>query len=78
MAKTNQEFSGKQKAAIFLLAVGAEVAADVMKRLQEAEVDTLTYEIARLDKITPEDKEKVLQEFQELMMAQGVYHQRWY
>ena len=70
MAKTSQEFSGKQKAAIFLLAVGAEVAADVMKRLQEAEVDTLTYEIARLDKITPEDKEKVLQEFQELMMAQ--------
>ena len=70
MAKTSQDFSGKQKAAIFLLAVGAEVAADVMKRLQEAEVDTLTYEIARLDKITPEDKEKVLQEFQELMMAQ--------
>jgi flagellar motor switch protein FliG len=70
MAKTSNEFSGKQKAAIFLLAVGAEVAADVMKRLQEAEVDTLTYEIARLDKITPDDKEKVLQEFQELMMAQ--------
>ncbi len=67
-AKT--EYSGKQKAAIFLLTVGAEVAADIMKRLSEAEVDTLTYEIARLDKIRPEDKEKVLQEFQELMMAQ--------
>lgn len=67
-AKT--EFSGKQKAAIFLLTVGPEVAADIMKRLSEAEVDTLTYEIARLDKIRPEDKEKVLQEFQELMMAQ--------
>ncbi|MBS0619339.1 MAG: flagellar motor switch protein FliG [Spirochaetes bacterium] len=67
-AKT--EYSGKQKAAIFLLTVGPEVAADIMKRLSEAEVDTLTYEIARLDKIRPEDKEKVLQEFQELMMAQ--------
>jgi len=67
-AKT--EYSGKQKAAIFLLTVGPEVAADIMKRLSEAEVDTLTYEIARLDKIHPEDKEKVLQEFQELMMAQ--------
>ncbi len=65
-----QEFSGKQKAAIFLLAVGAEVAAEVMKRLTEAEVDTITYEIARLEKVTAEDKEKVLQEFQELMMAQ--------
>ncbi|MBN8221534.1 MAG: flagellar motor switch protein FliG [Spirochaetes bacterium] len=67
-AKT--EFSGKQKAAIFLLTVGPDVASDIMKRLSEAEVDTLTYEIARLDKIRPEDKEKVLQEFQELMMAQ--------
>jgi flagellar motor switch protein FliG len=67
-AKT--EYTGKQKAAIFLLTVGPEVAADIMKRLTEQEVDTLTFEIARLDKVSPEDKEKVLQEFQELMMAQ--------
>lgn len=70
MAQKQQEFSGKQKAAIFLLAIGSEVASEVMKKLSEAEVDTLTYEIARLDKVTPEDKERVLQEFQELMMAQ--------
>lgn len=70
MAAGKQEYSGKQKAAIFLLAIGPEVSADVMKRLSEAEVDTLTYEIARLEKVSPEDKEKVLQEFQELMMAQ--------
>ena len=63
-------YSGKQKAGIFLLAIGAEVASDIMKRLNESEVDTLTYEIARLDKVTSEDKEKVLHEFQELMMAQ--------
>ncbi len=65
-----QQFTGKQKAAIFLLAVGSDMASDVMKTLGEAEVDTITYEIARLDKITPEDKEQILQEFQELMMAQ--------
>lgn len=64
------DYSGKQKAAIFLLAVGPDIASEVMKKLSEAEVDTLTYEIARLDKVTPEDKERVLQEFQELMMAQ--------
>jgi len=65
-----QEFTGKQKAAIFMLAVGPEVSAEVMKRLSESEVDTITYEIARLEKISSEDKEAVLQEFQELMMAQ--------
>lgn len=64
------EFSGKQKAAIFLLAVGPEVSAEIMKRLTEGEVDTITYEIARMEKVTAEDKERVLQEFQELMMAQ--------
>ncbi len=69
-AGQKSEFSGKQKAAIFLLAIGNEVGAEVMKKLSESEVDTLTYEIARLDKVTPEDKEMVLQEFQELMMAQ--------
>ncbi len=72
MATTDvkQQFSGKQKAAIFLLAIGPDMASDVMKTLGDAEVDTITYEIARLDKITPEVKEQVLQEFQELMMAQ--------
>lgn len=64
------EFTGKQKGAIFLLAVGPEVSAEIMKRLTEGEVDTLTYEIARMEKVTAEDKERVLQEFQELMMAQ--------
>ncbi len=64
------EFTGKEKAAIFLLTIGPEVAAEVMKQLSETEVDSLTYEIARLDKITPQDKEYILQEFQELMMAQ--------
>ena len=68
MAK--QLFSGKQKAGIFLLAIGPEVAGSIMKRLNESEVDTITYEIARLDRITSEDKEKIIQEFQELMMAQ--------
>ena len=63
-------FNGKQKSAIFMLAVGPDVASQIMKVLSDSEVDTVTYEIARLDKITVEDKEKVLQEFQELMMAQ--------
>ncbi len=69
LAKTN-ELSGKQKAAIFLLAIGPEISAEVMKRLNESDIDTVSYEIARNDKVTPEQKEMVLQEFQELMMAQ--------
>ena len=67
--KTN--LTGRQKAAIFLIAVGSEVSTEIFKHLREDEIEQITFEIARLDKITPEDKEKVLVEFNELMMAQG-------
>lgn len=69
-AKEKRELTGKQKAAIFLLTIGPEAASEVMKHLKESEIETITYEMARIEKITPEEKEKVLQEFQELMMAQ--------
>ncbi len=67
--KTN--LTGRQKAAIFIIAVGSEVSAEIFKHLREDEIEQITFEIARIDKITPEDKEKVLIEFNELMMAQG-------
>lgn len=64
------QLTGKQKAAIFIVSLGQEVASDIMKHLREDEVEQLTFEIARLEKITNEDKERVLEEFQEMMMAQ--------
>jgi len=65
-----KELTGRQKAAIFLVTVGSEVSAEIFKHLREDEIETLTFEIARLDNIDSEDRDKVLQEFQELMMAQ--------
>ncbi|MBE7413200.1 MAG: flagellar motor switch protein FliG [Leptospiraceae bacterium] len=70
MLGKKSSLTGKQKAAIFLIAVGNEVSTEIFKHLREDEIETITFEIARLDKITPEDKEKVLVEFNELIMAQ--------
>ncbi len=71
MLQSKQEqMTGRQKAAIFLIALGPEVAAEIFRHLREEEVETLTFEMARLDKITPSEKERVLVEFNELMMAQ--------
>jgi len=67
--KTN--LTGRQKAGVFLIAIGNDVATEIFKHLREDEIEQITFEIARLDKITPEDKEKVLIEFNEMMMAQG-------
>ncbi len=68
--KRKEKLTGKQKAAIFLVTVGSEVSSEIFKYLREDEVEQLTFEIARLDKVEPEDKDQVLMEFQELMMAQ--------
>ncbi|HOX18636.1 MAG TPA: flagellar motor switch protein FliG, partial [Spirochaetales bacterium] len=64
-----KELSGRQKAAIFLVSLGSEISSEIFKHLREDEIETLTFEIARLDAIEPEQKDAVLMEFQELMMA---------
>ncbi|GHV94117.1 flagellar motor switch protein FliG [Spirochaetia bacterium] len=67
--KTGKEYTGRQKAAIFLVTIGSEVSAEIFKYLREDEIETLTFEIARLETIDSEQKDAILQEFQELMMA---------
>jgi flagellar motor switch protein FliG len=67
--KGAKEYTGRQKAAIFLVTIGSEIAAEIFKFLREDEIETLTFEIARLETIEPEQKDAILQEFQELMMA---------
>lgn len=62
--------TGREKAAIFLVSIGPEVSADIFKHLKEDEVEELTFEIARIDRVDPEERDQVLMEFQELMMAQ--------
>ncbi|MDR3146340.1 MAG: flagellar motor switch protein FliG, partial [Treponema sp.] len=67
--KGAKEFNGRQKAAIFLVSIGSEISAEIFKYLREDEIETLTFEIARMETIEPEQKDAILQEFQELMMA---------
>lgn len=65
-----EKLTGRQKAAIFLVTLGSDVSGDIFKNLREDEIEQLTFEIARLDKVEADIKDKVLMEFQELMMAQ--------
>jgi len=64
-----KEYSGRQKSAIFLVSIGSELSSEIFKYLREDEIETLTFEIARLETIDSEQKDTILQEFQELMMA---------
>jgi flagellar motor switch protein FliG len=67
--KDIKNMSGRQKAAIFLVSAGSDISAEIFKYLREDEIETLTFEIARLETIEPEQKDAILTEFQELMMA---------
>ena len=58
-----------RKAAVLLVTVGSDIAVEIFKHLRDDEIETLTFEIARLELIEPDQKDAVLQEFHELIMA---------
>ncbi len=68
-ASHRKTLNGRQKAAIFLVTLGSEVSSGIFKHLREEEIEQLTFEIARIEAVEPEDRDRVLMEFQELMMA---------
>lgn len=67
---TKTDFSGKEKAAMLLIALGPEKSAKIFKHLKEEEIEQLTLEIANIRTVSPETKEQVLQEFYEICLAQ--------
>jgi len=60
---------GAQKAAILMVALGDSLGADVMKHLEEDEVDRIGKEVARIPAINAEEAEGVLEEFHQMAMA---------
>ena len=60
-----------RKAAILLVAVGEELAKEVLRALPEADVQQLTEELADLRGITPELSAEVLEEFWQLLDTQS-------
>ncbi|MDE7479321.1 MAG: flagellar motor switch protein FliG [Lachnospiraceae bacterium] len=70
MASSNEELKGIQKAAILLIALGPEKSSLIFKHLKEEEIEDLTLEIANTKSVTPQVKEKVINEFYEVCLAQ--------
>jgi hypothetical protein len=67
-----KKLTGKQKAAIVLVALGTEVAAKVLPHLSDAEVEELSLEIARLGSVPAEVRQQVITEFYEVCLAQNL------
>ena len=83
MKKRIQEDMGrKTKAAIVMMILGPEASGNVLRHLDEEHIEMISLEMARLDKISPDTRQQVIDEFYEVAVAQefisegGVDHAR--
>jgi len=64
------DITGREKAAILLISLGPEYSAQIFKHLNNDEIEELTLEIANMRRVSPEEKDRVLDEFYEVCLAQ--------
>ena len=62
--------SGREKAAMLLITLGPELSAQIFRHLKDDEIEQLTLEIANIRTVSPGEKERVLQEFYQICLAQ--------
>jgi len=70
VAVSHGDYTGREKAAMLLISLGPEKSAKIFKHLKEEEIEQLTLEIANIRSVSSEDKEKVLEEFYQICLAQ--------
>jgi flagellar motor switch protein FliG len=68
-APARESLSGLRKAAMFLVLIGDQASAEIIRNLSEEEVQLVSREIARLDAISSENAETLLEEFYQMNMA---------
>lgn len=69
--RTPAGMSGIRKAAVLLVAVGEDLAKEILRDLPEADVQRLTEELAELRGITPDLSAQIMEEFWELLETQN-------
>lgn len=68
--RQRRKLTGKQKAAILLISLGPEVSAEVYKHLTDEEIEQLSLEISSVNKVEPQLKEEVIEQFHQIVLAQ--------
>ena len=80
--RKREELTPKKKAAVMLMVLGPEVSGQVLKHLEPDHIEQLSLEIARLDRVTADQREQIIHEFYDLAIAQdyiaegGIEHAR--
>jgi len=63
------ELTGRQKVAVLLMALGEEASSEITKHLNPEEVEAISFEIARMDRVDAATVEAVLNEWQHTEVA---------
>jgi flagellar motor switch protein FliG len=66
----NEKLRGYQKAAVFLVTLGEDSSAEILKHLTEDEVNLVTQAVARITNINAEQADNILEEFYQMTLAQ--------
>lgn len=64
-----EELSGIKKAAILMISLGPETSAEIMKMLPDSYIQKVSYEIANIDYVKPEERENIIDEFMGMTQA---------
>lgn len=67
--KPAAKLTGKQKAALVIISLGADKASEIYKYLKESEIEDLTYEVAKLGQTTNSQVEGTLDEYYKLCLT---------
>lgn len=69
MPTKQQNLTGVQKAAILFITLGPEASAHIIKKLPEREIQKITFEIANITSVKPDERQEILDEFIEMNQA---------
>lgn len=71
MAESNvlEGMDGVKKAAIFMISIGSEASAQIMKQLPDSMIQKVSYEIANIDHVSPKEREAIIAEFVDMSTA---------
>lgn len=69
MAREGAKLTGIQKAAVLFITLGPDASSAILKKLPEAEIQKITYEIANITSVNSEQRESILNEFLEMNKA---------
>ncbi len=68
MAET-EGYSSRQKVAILMIALGQDTSAEILKYLNDYEIEDIAQTIAELRTVTTDQEDEVLEEFETMLMA---------